>query len=90
MPSSMDTLSDAALPEHPTDNQELKIEESNAVSVEQVDEVSCLLSSILVVIVLTLQLDTDSVAVVNRSQKSRVKERRPCCMMQLQQGTLVG
>uniref|UniRef100_K3YPA9 BAG domain-containing protein n=1 Tax=Setaria italica TaxID=4555 RepID=K3YPA9_SETIT len=38
VPSSMDTLSDAALPEHPTDNQELKIEESNAVSVEQVDE----------------------------------------------------
>ncbi|RLM77897.1 hypothetical protein C2845_PM12G08820 [Panicum miliaceum] len=38
VPSSMDMLSDAGLPEYPTDNQEHEVEESNAVSVEQVTE----------------------------------------------------
>jgi len=41
VPSSTNMLSDAGLPEHPTDNQEHEVEESNAVSVEQVTEVSC-------------------------------------------------
>ncbi|OEL34705.1 BAG family molecular chaperone regulator 6 [Dichanthelium oligosanthes] len=39
--SSMDMLSDAALPENPVDNQEHEIKESNAVSVEQVTECCC-------------------------------------------------
>jgi hypothetical protein len=39
VPSSKDTLSNAALPKHPTDNQEHEIEESNVVSVEQVGAV---------------------------------------------------
>ncbi|KAG2657584.1 hypothetical protein PVAP13_1KG507400 [Panicum virgatum] len=38
VPSSTHMLSDAGLPEHPTDNQEHEVEESNAVSVEQVTE----------------------------------------------------
>ncbi|WVZ77010.1 hypothetical protein U9M48_024915 [Paspalum notatum var. saurae] len=36
--SSMDMMSDAALPEHHTDNQEQQIEETNVVSVKQVTE----------------------------------------------------
>ncbi|PUZ75011.1 hypothetical protein GQ55_1G113300 [Panicum hallii var. hallii] len=36
VPSSTYMLSDAGLPEYPTDNQEHEVEESNAVSVEQV------------------------------------------------------
>jgi len=34
----MDMMSDAALPEHHTDNQEQQIEETNVVSVKQVTE----------------------------------------------------
>jgi hypothetical protein len=45
VPSSTYMLSDAGLPEYPTDNQEHEVEESNAVSVEQVTEVSCLCHS---------------------------------------------
>ncbi|XP_062218773.1 BAG family molecular chaperone regulator 6 [Phragmites australis] len=36
--SSMDMMSDAALPEHPAHNQECHIEESNSVSMEEVTE----------------------------------------------------
>lgn len=74
----MDMLSDVALPKHPTNILEQKIEESNAVSVEQVTEVSCLCHSNYQSEFNKIPCTWILIAVVvnNRNQQSRVKEKR--------------